>query len=191
MKTFLKAAVRILALFVFINLITVTASAMVVFTATGIGHRVLAVLIIAGMFVFQTAVLVIIWFKADSFVKLMTGESDDKEVVISASGPDFTTLMLRAFGLYFILRAIPQIAGLAIYRVMLVGQPSYYYYQNAVNVSDAQQWTVQIVTLIIGISLIVGAGRVNKAGAAFGNFWKYGSMSGTEPKSPTEEEKPS
>ena len=186
MKTLLKAAVRILALFVFINLLTVTASFMVVFAGTWTGHRVLPLLIITALFIVETAVLVLIWFKADSLVKLMTGEADDNALVLSATSPEITTLILRAFGIYFILRAIPQIAGLVVYRVMLAGQSTYYYYQNAVSASDAQQWTVQIVTLIIGIALVVGAGRIKKAGAAIGNFWKYGNTSGKEPEPSSE-----
>jgi hypothetical protein len=188
MKTLLKAAVRILALFVFINLLTITASAFVVFTVTYTGHRFLPLLIVSGLFVVETAVLVLIWLKADSLVKLIAVEADDKDPTPSLSGPDITTLILRAFGIYFILRAIPSIAGLVIYRVVQSGQSSYYYYyQNAVSASDAQQWTVQVVTLIIGIALVVGAGRIKKAGAAIGNFWKYGNTSGKEPEAALED----
>ena len=183
MRTLLKAGLRVFSLFVFIDLVSVTSLTLVAYTTNGFSLPMWWILIIVAVFLVEAAVLLFIWFKVDRVVAIVAGEADDKALVLSASGPEITSIILRVAGIYFILRAIPQIAGLTVYQIMWNNQSRGF--QQTFSASDAQRWVVEVVTLIIGIGLVLGAGRMKKMGREAINLWKYGGPPGEEAGSGT------
>jgi hypothetical protein len=185
MRTLIKAGLRIFSVFVFLQLIAFEASYFVVFSAGTPLNRVPGLITMALVFVLETALLLFIWVKADKVVDIIAGSADEKSLALNVSGAEVTAILLRAFGIYFILRAIPAILGLVVYQV---GMNSDSGFRHSFSASDAQQWTVQVVTLLIGIALVLGSGKVKRAGTAIGNFWKYGNSAGPEPDSFSEDQ---
>ena len=185
MRTLLKVGLRVFSILTFLNLIEVTLINIGTYTSMNFGNNAPGIVSLSIMFLLVTAVLLIIWIKADWLVGVIAGKVDDQVLSIKASSSEITSIILRSLGIYFILRAIPQIAGQITYQVTANSHSSGFGY--SLTPSDYRNWAVQLLTFAIGLALVVGAGRMKKAGAALGNFWKYGNSSGPESEPPVED----
>jgi hypothetical protein len=182
MRTLIKAGLRIFSLFVFLNLVSLMSVELVTYYSGGFPLPISWILVIIAVFLLETAVLLFFWLKTDKVVDIVAGGADEKALVLSASSPEITSIILRVAGIYFILRAIPEIAGLTVYQVWNNQDSGF---RHAFSASDAQHWLVQVLTLAIGLGLVLGAGRVKKLGEGIANLWKYGGASGDEEKAGT------
>ena len=187
MRTLLKAGLRIFSLLLFLNLIEIVTVDFIDFSSIYETNKVPIFIVLILLSLLEFALLLFIWIKADKIVEIVAGKVDDQKPAISVVGNEITTIALRVLGIYLILRSIPQIAGQVVYQVAANNsQPGFGY---SLSPSDYRQWAVQLFTLLIGLGLVVGAGRIKSAGKALANFWKFGNTSCPEPES-TVEDKP-
>ncbi|MDO9334381.1 MAG: hypothetical protein Q7T57_07675 [Dehalococcoidales bacterium] len=158
MHSIIKALMRIMIIWAFLNIITyIPASIVNAFSMkefyldsrlTGIIYAVLLLLLLIVLF--------FLWRKTDYIVKKLVGEVDAQEQIINISGSDLYRLLLRIMGIYMILTTIPEIS-----RILF----QYFYYQAdvfALHNFDFIYWVPQIVKIIIGICLVIGNEGIRK-----------------------------
>jgi hypothetical protein len=187
MRSIIKAGIRVFTIFIFLNLVATLANTLISYSSADFDIQIIVLIeLIAGLLL-GTALLWFLWIKADKVTHFLAGDVDDNVLNINILDPGTVIdLALKLLGFYFIFKTIPQIAGLAVYQTIISTQRTEYltqqlYVGQVSSPYDAQRWTVQIVTLIIGIILVTGRGGFKIIGKGISNFWKYGNTSGPEP----------
>lgn len=182
MKMLLKAIIRVLAILLIIQLLSVVVQylglAISAFNSSTSSNRSNAFVDVGvSLFVCVLGVLVALffWIKADWVVKRITGNSDDNGLVINISNQDLIKVILRGLGIYLIVISIPKLAGTAAYYLYMTKQYSGTIFPPDLIANQIQQWVVQGITLLIGKWLLSGSKPILNR---LLNLWKYG---GTKP----------
>jgi hypothetical protein len=166
MKTLVKSAIRIIILLwglrYLLLLINNVSNALVDYSSTSFTEIyqgqslffVLCAAIIPALIIW--GILFLLWWKSDWLVLIISGNSEDNEIKITASNLDVFWVVSQILGLYFVVSSIPILLGLFVNHIKY----------NSIGVTDSiiiPDWVTPLATMVIGIILLIGLKRI----------WKY------------------
>lgn len=174
MHTLVKAGVRLVIIFVSLQLLTYFANSlisilsMLQFSADLYSYLGLTVML--AVTIVSALILYFAWRKSDWLVTKLAGDVEEKEIVISTNNADLTNVVLRIVGMVLILIFTPKLIGLVANRVVAVYMP----YLGSANPTpwEIQQWVTVIGTILIGIWLTISGTGIFKAFTKIGNYIK-------------------
>ena len=123
MRSLIKAAIRIIIILFFFKLLywSINQIYFLIRTREYTDYYNVAVpfIIFIGLTVVGFIILFILWKKTDWLVKLVVGDLNENELVINTSNLDLIYSVLRIFGIFLLITALPELLGLAFYHVRL------------------------------------------------------------------------
>ena len=165
MRTLIKAAVRIIIIFMFVAVFKIVInSAQWIIRGPGINieqNIYYFIVTIGGQLVIYTLILCLLWWKTDWIVRIIAGNSDDNELVIKTANLDLLKVAMRIFGIFLIVTSIPDLFGLATYHMVLIPE-SDLIYTPVQKANGLMNLVTTIVTMAIGAWLVIGTRGITK-----------------------------
>ena len=164
MQLLIKAVVRIILIWAFLNLVS-TIPYYISNYQYFAGDEILYISIVSGFYVLLIALLFILWLKTDFIMKLLLGKlGAQSQEIVQISSPDLYKLLLKVMGIYLIVTTIPTMSRL-IYS---------YWYNNTQDITLPNhmfvEWLPLIVQIILGVWLIIGNEGIRKGKDAIRYF---------------------
>jgi hypothetical protein len=116
----------------------------------------LPVIVLVAAVLIVILVIYILWWKTDWLVRVLTGRTREKELVISTSNLDLIKVAMRILGIVLLVNAIPTLIGLISYYFI---RPEDVYYSRP----EAREYIIVGVKIVFGIWLIIGSRGIVKA----------------------------
>ena len=118
-----------------------------------------------GQFGVYSAILALLWLKTDWIVRVIAGNIDDNELLITSSNLDLVRVAMQILGMVLLATSIPKLLGLGAYHFRILNLvekldvPS-----SAVSqATELQSFVIIIVTFLIGLWLVLGTRGIVKA----------------------------
>lgn len=164
MHLLLKALVRILLIWAFLNLVSALPGYITVYEYYE--NKILFIGTTTGAFIVLLAILFILWLKSDYIVQKLVGNTETQQhEVIQVSHPDLYRLILKVMGIFLLVTTIP-----AISRILYL-----YWYSHTYNITifiaSFADWIPLIVKMMLGLWLIIGNKNIRKAWDAVQYFF--------------------
>ena len=186
MRTIIKAIIKIIALVFVLQLLSPFVSHLSYLSNSYIANfgyqwvyigSMLILLIIAALLIYFG------WFKVDKIANLLVRNLDENQLAISTTNLDLIKVVMCFFGIWLIIKALPDLLGLLSYhtywaRYLIPGVEQ----DPGIVSNEIKELVIQSITLVIGIFLLFGNSIVAKG---LVNLWKYGSFK--EDKDTTQE----
>jgi hypothetical protein len=164
MRSLTKVAIRIILIFLFLNMIVALfnhGSSIWIFLPRITGEDIYPqIFILAGAGLIGTLILGILWWKTDWLVKVIAGNIPDDSLVVSTSNLDLFKVALRIIGIFLVVTTIPQLIGLIGYRLSFPSEPFEAWGSQQQAVWIKELLIIIIVTLILGFLLTLIGGKL-------------------------------
>jgi len=174
MHTLIKVAVRLLIIFMSLELlIFFTNSLAMVLSVFEYGSEFesyLVLAIIIGVTLAGAIILYFAWRKSDWLVKKLAGDINENELVINTSNLDLINVVMRIVGMVLIIVFIPKLAGLIVYRGVLVYAYQDIGFSSNATASEIKEWITVIASFLIGLWLVLSGTGIFKF---FNKIWNY------------------
>jgi hypothetical protein len=169
MRSLIRAAVRIIIIVMFILMVK-----MLLINAQWIAmnwhdsdsqYLYSQIGITAGQFVVYSAILALLWIKTDWIVRVIAGNIDDNEIVISTSNLDLVKVAMQILGMVLLATSVPVLLGFIAYHFRI----THLYEELELSVTATQYATElrsfveYIVKLVLGTWLLLGTRGITRA----------------------------
>ena len=184
MRSLIKAAIRIIIILFFFQLLRQFLSAISSFTYmshySGYEDIAFPLAIVIATGIVAIIVLVVLWIKTDWLVKVIAGDLNENELVINTSNSDLIKTALRILGLFLLITSIPELLGLASYHIRIENELSNAFMSLSPEQKAhlTQEWILLIVKIIIGIWLTTGLKGGKPVADGVSRFWRTGDVLG-------------
>lgn len=101
-------------------------------------------------------ILYLLWRKTDWLVRIIAGNINENEVVISTSNLDLIKVAMRILGIYLLVTSVPTLIGMISYHLSLGSE---FPRQMAMILKD---YVTEVITILIGAWLVLGTKGINK-----------------------------
>jgi hypothetical protein len=166
MKSAVKATIRIIVIFVFIqSLITlinyISNFIYAVHHIYSENYDILFSLAVPiGSLLLGIFILYIIWWKTDWLVKVLAGELSDNELTISTSNLDLMKVALRILGIFLLVNSIPNLLGLIGYHYSFPEEMRRF--STEIYANEIKNYIIVGVKIIFGVWLSLGTKDIHK-----------------------------
>jgi hypothetical protein len=161
MRMFVRAAVRIILVVLFLQTILATLRYI---TEPNIHNRVTAIThwepfsTIIGAALISIGILALLWWRTDWLVRVLTGRVYDRELIISTSNIDLMKVAMRILGAYLIVSGIPSLIGNIGFHIALLDSDLLVMYTPDLE----RNLIVPVIQILIGFWLVLGTKGIVK-----------------------------
>jgi hypothetical protein len=122
----------------------------------------LPVIILVAAVLILILVIYVLWWKTDWLVRVVSGRTREKELVITTSNLDLFKVAMRILGIVLLVNAIPTLIGLIGYHFSIPQEYREFssYSQSA---GEIKEFIIVGVKILFGVWLIVGSKGIVKA----------------------------
>lgn len=152
MRTLVRAAIRIILIYLFLEtlLYTIRYCHDIIHTSTYFEPQSIwfDLLVVIGVAIICFVILSFIWWKTDWLVNVLAGEISNNELIITTSNLDLFKIVLRIFGVFLLIDSIPALVGLIGYH--------FSYPNDLINTSAGIRPQEIRELIIIGVKILIG-----------------------------------
>jgi len=165
MRNAIKATIRIILIFMFIDLIIILAGQVATLNAylqaADDFNALRFIALLAGGFVISVLILYLLWIKSDWIVRKIAGEMPDSELIINTTNLDLIKVAMRILGIFLLVKAIPELVGLASYHFSLTEGERLIGQEWSSN--EIKNWVTTGAQILFGVWLVLGTRRLVNA----------------------------
>jgi hypothetical protein len=159
MRGIITAGVRILTIYLFINILVILGNDFFIIWNTrnlpGETNS-MNISIFVSVCLVIIFILWVIWVKASSLSRFLAGDIDDNNIVIQSTSVDIMKVAMRILGFCLIATTLPTLLGLAAYHIRIINGDWRMPISESTQAAEIKSWVIATVTILIGIWLVLG-----------------------------------
>lgn len=116
-------------------------------------------------------ILYILWRKTDWLVRILAGNINENELVISTSNLDLIRVTMGILGIYLLITSIPDLIGISAYHIFITNNLSDRNWFTEDKALLIERLVTTICSILIGIWLVSGLRGIKGIIKGINNFW--------------------